>query len=295
MTRSVVVGVDGSPSSRKAVGTAAREAELRGSGLLLVHAFGRPMPHVPPGGPPWNPGGSGVREMVDGTMAEAEQLVHRVAPGVGIARQVTVGEPLVVLEIASRTASLVVVGHRGLSAFGHLLLGSTAGHLAAHARSPVLVVRGRDEPEGPVLLAVDDSPSCAEAVRFAFAEASLRRAGLLAVHAVREGDADAYDGPADPPFVTRDERRLLAHAEQVIDTVVAGPAERHPEVAVRRLPVVGRVRRALIDASGDAQLMVVGARGRGGFAGLLLGSVSQALLHHAQCPLVVARGPESTR
>ncbi|MFD5448137.1 MULTISPECIES: universal stress protein [unclassified Streptomyces] len=288
-TPSVVVGVDGSPSSRQAVRTAAHEAGLRGAELQLVHAFGWTVPHVPPGGPPWNPGGTGVRELVDGTLAEAEELARRVAPQVTVARQVSVGEPLMVLEIASRTASLVVVGHRGLSTFGSLLLGSTAGHLAAHGRCPVLVVRGRDDPAGPVLLAVDEAPASEGAVRFAFAEASMRHADLLAVHVSREGHTDAYDEPADPPFVTRGQREPRVHAEHVIDAALAGFADRYPEVSVRRLPVVGPVRRALIDASAEAQLLVVGARGRGGFTGLLLGSVSQALLHHAHCPLVVAR------
>ncbi|MET8569519.1 universal stress protein [Streptomyces sp. NPDC004783] len=289
MTRPVVAGVDGSPSSRKAVGFAAHEAALRGAELRLVHAFGGAVPHVTPGAPRRHPGAAGTRELVDGTLTEAERLAHRVAPRVEVSREVTVGEPLTVLEIASRTASLVVVGNRGLSTFGSLLLGSTAGHLAAHARCPVLVVRGRDDPDGPVLVAVDEGSASAAAVGFAFAEASLRRADLLAAHVTGEGDPDAYDGPADPPFVTRDERRLRANAEHVIDAALAGARDRYPDVPVRRLPLVGHVRRSLIDASADAQLMVVGARGRGGFPGLLLGSVGHALLHHARCPLVVVR------
>ncbi|AXL87006.1 universal stress protein UspA [Streptomyces sp. CB09001] len=289
MTQTVVVGVDGSPSSSRAVRTAAREAELRGAGLRLVHAFGWPMPHVPPGGPPWNPDTRDVRELADGTLADAERLAREVAPRVETTRHVTVGEPLMVLEIASRTASVVVVGSRGLNAFTSLLLGSTAGHLAAHARCPVLVVRGRGDPNGPVLLGVDDAPACREAVRFAFSEASTRGAELLAVHVSGSGSVDAYDGPADPPFVTRDARRERVHAEHVLDSVLAAPADEYAHVTVRRMPVVGRVRPTLVEASADAQLLVVGARGRGGFAGLLLGSVSQALLHHAQCPVVVAR------
>lgn len=289
MTKPVVVGVDGSPSSLDAVEAAARDAELRGAELRLVHAFGWPSLHMPPGGPPWNPAAAGVRELLDGTLAEAERRARDVAPRVEIARDVTVGEPVMVLEIASRTASLVVVGSRGLSAFGSLLLGSTSAHLAAHGSCPVLVVRGRRNPDGPVLLAVDDAPACEEAVSFAFAEASLRGGELVALHACRPGSPDSYDGPSDPPSVTYDEDHLPEHAEQVLDEALAGRRERYPGVPVRKAPVVGRVRRALIDASADAQLLVVGARGRGGFTGLLLGSVSQAVLHHAKCPVAVVR------
>jgi hypothetical protein len=96
-----------------------------------------------------------VRELLDGTLIKAEQQARRAAPHVETTREVTVGEPLMVLEMESRTATLVVVGSRGLGAFGSLLLGSTAVRLAAHGRCPVLVVRGRPAPSGPVLLAVD--------------------------------------------------------------------------------------------------------------------------------------------
>ncbi|MEU3936987.1 universal stress protein [Streptomyces sp. NPDC029044] len=289
MTKPVVVGVDGSPSSLDAVGVAGHEAAIRGAELRLVHAFGRSSSHLPAGGPAWNPAGAGVRELLDGTLMAAERRARAVAPQVGITRDVTVGEPLVVLEIASRTASVVVVGSRGLGAFGSLLLGSVSGHLAAHGRCPVLVVRGRTDPAGPVLLAVDDSPASEEAVRFAFAEAALRGADLTALHVCRTGSSDVYDGPADPPFVTYDETHLREHAERVLDAALTGPEESHPDVAVLRKPVTGRVRHTLVEASAGAQLLVVGARGRGGFTGLLLGSVSQAVLHHAHCPVAVVR------
>ncbi|CAL9606371.1 Universal stress protein_MSMEI_3859 [Streptomyces sp. enrichment culture] len=289
MVDPVVVGVDGSPSSLAAVEVAAREAALRGAQLRLVHAFGGPSVRVPPRARPWSPAAAGLREMVDGTLAQAERRARGAAPRVEIARDVTVGEPVTVLEIESRTASLVVVGSRGLSAFGSLLLGSTGVHLAAHGRCPVLVVRGGPDPAGPVLLAADGSPAGEAAVAFAFAEASLRGAYLLALHVWSTRTERAYDGPADPPFVTYDEDHLYAEEERMLAEALSGHRERHPDVTVRSRLVRGRVRPALIDASGGAQLVVAGARGRGGFRGLLLGSVSQALLHHAHCPVAVVR------
>ncbi len=289
MNQPVVVGVDGSPSSLEAVETAAREAALRGTGLRLVHAFGRRSAHVPHPGPPWNPAGTGIRELVDGTVAEAERRARDSVPGVEIDRDVVLGEPTTVLVIESRTAALAVVGSHGRGAVAGLLLGSTAGHLAAHGRCPVLVARGRRAPGGPVLLAVDDAPSSAPAVHFAFAEARLRGVGLAAVHVCGPGSADAYDGPADPPFVTYDRGHLRDHAEHVIEAALAGDEQKHRDVRVQHRPVVGRVRHTLIRASEDAGLLVVGARGRGGFTGLLLGSVSQTVLRHARCPVAVVR------
>ncbi|KES09116.1 universal stress protein UspA [Streptomyces toyocaensis] len=289
MEQPVVVGVDGSPSSLEAVGAAAREAALRGVGLRLVHAFGQQSPHGPPAGPPWNPAAAGVRELIDGTLAEAERRARRTGPEVEVSRDVVVGDPSAVLVIASRTASLAVVGSHGHGAVGGLLLGSTAGRLAAHGHCPVLVVRGRTAPGGPVLLAVDDAPVTAPAVRFAFAEARLHGAALTAVHVCRPDSAYAYDGPADPPFVTYDRSHLREHAERVLDVALAGQEQRYRDVAVERRPVVGRVRHTLVGASADARLLVVGARGRGGFAGLLLGSVSRGVLLHARCPVAVVR------
>ncbi|MDW8804538.1 universal stress protein, partial [Streptomyces scabiei] len=261
MSAPVVVGVDGSPAGMAAVETAAHEAALRGVGLRLVHAFGWPGAHVPPGVPPWNPAGVGLRETVDGTMAEAERLVHTVAPGVETIREIGVGEPVMVLEIESRTAALLVVGSRGLGAFAALLLGSTSAHLAAHARCPVMVVRGTPHPAGPVLLAVDGSPSASSAVEFAFAEASTRGTELVALHVWNTRTERVYDGPADPPFVTYDEDRLRDEEERLFAEALSGMRERYPDVAVHRRLVRGRVRASVIEASAGAQLLVVGARG----------------------------------
>ncbi|MEG3631420.1 universal stress protein [Streptomyces poriticola] len=289
MVDPVVVGVDGSPTSLAAAETAAREAQLRGAGLRLVHAFGRPRPHLPPRLPPWNRAATGLREMADGTLAEAERRAHEVAPQLAVEREVVVGEPLTVLEIESRTASLTVIGSRGLGAFTGLLLGSTAVQLSAHGRSPVLVVRGTPDPAGPVLLAADGSPASRGAVEFAFAEASLRGADLIAVHVWNTHTERVYDGPADPPFVTYDENHLHDEEEGALAEALTAPAQRHADVVVHRRLLRGRVRATLIGESAGVALVVVGARGRGGFTGLLLGSVSQAVLHHAHCPVAVVR------
>ncbi|MGW7665201.1 universal stress protein [Streptomyces sp. NPDC054756] len=286
----VVVGVDGSPSSLTAVEAAAREARAHGVALRVVHAFGRPPARIPAGGRPWEPASAaGVPQLIDGTLGEAEERARSAAPGVEAAHEVVVGDPVEVLEIESRTASMIVVGSRGLSRFGALMVGSTAGQLAAHASCPVLVVRGDPRPAGPVLLGVDGSPAARGAVEFAFSEASRHGTDLIALHVWSNRTERAYASPADPPFVTYDEGRLHDEEERVLAEALGGLGDLYPDVRVERRLVRGRVRHTLIEAGADAGLLVVGARGRGGFTGLLLGSVSQAVLHHAPCPVAVVR------
>jgi len=289
----VIVGVDGSPSSLTAVDVAAREARLRGTSLRVVHALGRPAAHLPSGAAPWSPADHGLEPMVHGGLARAEERARAAEPGLEVTRSVVAGDALEVLEIESRSAALTVVGSRGRTGFTGLLLGSTAVHLAAHGHGPLMVVRGRPDPAGPVLLAVDGSPAGERAVEFAFAEAALRGAPLVALHVWNTWSERAYEGPGDPlTAVVADADRLREAEQRLLAGAVAAWQEAYPEVTVERRLVRSRVRNALIDASREAQLVVVGARGSGGFTGLLLGSVSQALLHHAHCPVTVVRGKE---
>lgn len=196
MSGLVVVGVDGSTSSLAAVETAAREARWRGAGLRLVHAFVWPATHVPLDPSPLGTPESALRNMVDieRLVAEAVARARTVAPEVDVTPAVVNGEPLTALEAQSRAAELVVVGSRGMGGFVGLLAGSTAVHLAAHARCPVLVVREQQDPAGPVVLGVDGSPAGERAVDFAFAEAVQRAVGMVAVHAWTP-----WNAPMSPP------------------------------------------------------------------------------------------------
>ncbi|WAZ23893.1 universal stress protein [Streptomyces cinnabarinus] len=263
----VVVGVDGSSSSLAAVDEAVREARRRRGELRVVHAFSWP---VRPMYAPLDP--SPLNHLAH----EAAQRARSLAPDVEVTEAVVTGDTVAVLEAESRAGDLLVVGPRGMGGFIGMLLGSTAASLAAHSQCPVMVVREEPADTGPVVVAVDGSPVGEKAIEFAFAEAALREAELLAVHAWLPD----YAPPGTSP---ESAERLLAQA-------VAGRAERYPDVTVRHEVLSGETREALIETSRTAQLMVVGARGRGGFAGLLLGSVSQALLHHGHCPVTVVRG-----
>ncbi|MEU9710301.1 universal stress protein [Streptomyces sp. NPDC047967] len=303
MSGLVVVGADGSESGFAAVEVAAREAQARGTGLRVVHALVWPvmytLPRPFPGGtsplgpPPMDLSEARLREMAEGLVAEAVGRARAVAPDVEVSHAVVAGEPLTVLEAESRTAELVVVGSRGLGAFTGLLAGSTAVHLVAHGRCPVLVVREQSGADGPVVLGVDGSAAGEPAVDFAFATAERRKAPLVALHAWTTWNAllpapqDASAPYANPPGALAEEEETL------LSEALAGHRARYPDVAVEHRVVHGPTREALIDASRSAQLMVVGARGRGGFAGLLLGSVSQAVLHHAHCPVAVVRAADA--
>lgn len=144
-----------------------------------------------------------------------------------------------------------------------------------------------------MILAVDGSEAGEAAVGFAFAEAALRKAPLVALHVWNTFSERAYEGPGDPlTAVVADVDRIREAEQRLLDETVAPWRKVHPEVVVERRLVRSRIRPALIDASRGAQLVVTGARGRGGFTGLLLGSVSQALLHHAHCPVTIVRGKE---
>jgi len=284
VSRSVVVGADGSPSSLAAVDLAADEARLRGVGLRVVHAFIWPYFRVPLGPSVAGPPEGGLRHEAERILAEAVERAHDAAPEVDVHGQIVTGGGSAVLVAEARDAGMVVVGDRGLGGFSGLLLGSVAVQLAAHAECPVLVVRGHPRPSGPVVLGVDGSPAASAAVAHAFDEARLREAPLVALHAwlrpVAQGPGDILPVVFDVNAVRDAEARLLAEA-------VAGCREQYPDVCVRQDLVRGPARAALIDRSAEAQLLVVGTRGRGGIRGLLLGSVSQAVLHHAACPVLV--------
>ena len=286
--RPVVAGVDGSEGALAAVGWAAAEAARRRLPLRLVAA------HTWPAGGLVGDPGLGVdprvvlRDMVLGHLAAAAATASAAAAGLAVEQVEVDGDPAAVLAGESERAELVVLGDRGLGGFTGLLLGSVADALSARAACPVVVVRGVEtdpavpRPE-PVVVGVDGSPGSTAALAFAVEAAVLRSVPLVAVHAWRDVLVDTTMAPlVDWDAVESDEREVLAER-------LAGIRTTYPDLVVRRLVVRDRPARALVDESRSAQLVVVGSRGRGGVQGLLLGSVSQQLLHHAHCPVAVVR------
>ena len=287
--RPVVAGVDGSESALAAVRWAAAEAARRRLPLRLVAA------HTWPAGGLVGDPGLGVnprtvlRDMVLGHLAAAaDAAASAAASGLAVEQVEVEGDPAAVLVGESERAELVVLGDRGLGGFTGLLLGSVAVALSARGACPVVVVRGVEtdpvvpRPD-PVVVGVDGSPGSTAALAFAVEAAVLRGVPLVAVHAWRDVLVDATMAPlVDWDAVESDEREVLAER-------LAGIRTTYPDLVVRKLVVRDRPARALVDESRSAQLVVVGSRGRGGVQGLLLGSVSQQLLHHAHCPVAVVR------
>lgn len=269
----VVAGVDGSACSLHAVRWAAREAARRDAPLLLLHTAFVPSPE------PYTPMRlprsyrEAVLEQGSEWLAEAGKAVLEAAPQVAVHSEQRVGLAASHLVRASASAELLVVGSSGLGAVGSLIIGSVAAEIAAHARCPVVVVRGQrlelaPAEGGPVVVGVDGSAQGEAAVRFAFEMAASRDVPLIAVHAVHRSGALLPD----------DARRQLR------DGLV-----RYPGVEVRELIIQDRPTRGLLTAASDAQLIVVGCRGRGGFTGLTLGSTSHGVLHRATCPVALVR------
>ncbi|WP_327319568.1 universal stress protein [Streptomyces sp. NBC_01235] len=266
MNGPVLVGVDGSASSLAAVEAAAREADRLGVELRLAHAFEWSAAQVPPGVSPWDPGAVGAGGSADGALTEAERRARVAAPGLRITHTVLMGEPLTVLETESRGASLTVVGSRPASRSAGGRRGSVALRLSAHGGPPVLMVRGRPDPAGPVVLACDHGHVGRGAAEFAFAEASARGTDVV----VLNGSGTRHGQPQDRP-----------------DDTLAALRKQYPDISVRRPRVRGGTRRAVVEASTHAQLVVIGTRGRGGSATAWPARVSRAALRHADCPVAV--------
>ncbi|WP_177204309.1 MULTISPECIES: universal stress protein [unclassified Streptomyces] len=294
MNSPVIVGVDGSRSGLDAVDLAAYEASLRSVPLRIVHAFGRSPAHPYAGAAPWHTAHQGLGPMVHGVLARAEERARAAAPGIEVGRSVVAGDAREVLRIESRSAVLAVVGGGGRrSGLAGLVSESTAVHLAAHGHCPLLSVRGRRDRTGPVLLAVDGSPAGGAAVEFAFAEAAMRGAPLLALHVWNTWSERAYRHAGDPlSAAVADVDRLRTAEQELLRAAVAPWQRAFPDVVVELRLLRSRIRPALTAAGRDAQLIVAGARGRGGVSGRLLGSVSQGLLRHARCPVAVVRGED---
>ena len=290
MSSPIVVGFDGSVTSRRAVTWAVHEARSRDLPVLLVRSYEPPATSVALGY-----GGVIPGSLVEDLRAEEERQlsagVESAAaemPGTDVSGRLLVGSPASAILREAEDASMVVLGSRGLGGFRGLLLGSVGQQVSSHASVPVVVVRGASDrqPQGRVLVAVDGSDASRAAIAFAFDFAARHR---LALHAVHAWEVPVFDAPGVtvPPSlafeeVEDEEIRLTSEA-------MSGWRQDFPDVAVTDEALHGSAERLIVEATATADLLVVGSRGRGGFSGLLLGSVSQAALHHSHCPVAVVR------
>ncbi|MEW2478368.1 universal stress protein [Mycobacterium sp. NPDC049093] len=281
----IVVGVDGSPASDNAVAWAARDAALRGVELTLVHALPGAM------SPVWLDVALpqdywDYQDQLGQDVLDAAQRIAQEAAGahpLHIVTKAVPGHAVATLIEYSRRADLVVVGSRGLSKWGRRLLGSVSSSLALHAHGPMAVIPHNERPPtAPVVVGVDGSPASELATAIAFDEASRRGVELVVLHTWTDLNFEF-------PAVKWED--LSSEAERALSEQLAGWGERYPDVAVRRVVMPDEPARQLLAQAETAQLVVVGNRGRGGFAGMLLGSVSSAVVHSSTAPVIVARQP----
>jgi nucleotide-binding universal stress UspA family protein len=221
--------------------------------------------------------------LVDAAVDEARGF----APGVNVRGQVLLGRIGSALMDAAAADDLLVVGGRGLGGFTGLLLGSVSQRLATHAAGPVVVVRGRPDATGPVVVGADGSDGSRDALAVAFEEAATRASRVVAVRAYTPF-SQTWQASMAPYAEDPDERRAAEQRALVEDL---RPWQRKfPEVDLDCVVEAGHATAVLAGRSGTAQLLVIGTRGHGGLDGLLLGSVGLGLLHHAECPVMIVRG-----
>jgi len=279
----IVVGVDGSEHSRLAVKWAGDEADRRGSLLLLLFAqIGEP-DHLPP----WYQRGNGEVSAGEAVVDDAFGLVATRHPSVMARTEVVEWPPALALTVASRSAELLVVGARGLGGFKELLLGSVSDQCIQYSHCPVVVV-SKDPDEGKVdgpriVVGIDGSFGSSQALHWALDEAGVRSATVEAIYAWQYPPIGAYIlGPPEG---------FEASGQEIVDGALEFHKRWAPEVPFAAVAHLGATVPALLDASRDADLLVVGARGHGSFSDVLLGSVAHQCARHGHGTVVVTRPP----
>jgi nucleotide-binding universal stress UspA family protein len=282
------VGVDGSAASYAAVGWAAHEATMRRLTIKLVYVVAPTL--------------IASAEAPNDTITQAQEIkarqvldsARRIVDDVqGEARlkvrvEVRYGGVLLTLVDASRDAQMIVVGARGLDQFGWRTVGSVSSGLLHHAHCSVVIIRDPDSvgpgsrDDAPVLLGIDGSPASEAATALAFDEAVRRGVPLIALHAW--SDVGVF------PILGMDWHVYRDEGDEALGERLAGWQEIYPDVQVHRRLVCDVPARWLVNESDSAQLVVLGSRGRGGFEGLHLGSVSSAVAQSARVPVIVVRG-----
>jgi nucleotide-binding universal stress UspA family protein len=299
-TGRIVVGYDGSAPADAALDWAAEQAEQHQVPITVISVadYTGMLPDIY-GSTAWP---TLFREEAQRIAARGVQRARKIAPSIEVTAEVEIGHAAGILIEASRTAQSLVVGTRGHGELTGTLLGSVGFEVSSHAQVPVIVVRGDTSapgPRRPVLVGVDDSAGARTAVDFAADRAAEAGAPLIVATAYRPASSlvwteSGYYGTATPEPSNFDATARTAAGNMT--TAAARQAKEHrPALDVQELVITGPPARELAEAADGCALLVVGTRGRGGFAGLLLGSVSHRVIHSAPCPVAIvpAGGPQT--
>ncbi|XUL91709.1 universal stress protein [Streptomyces galilaeus] len=297
MVRTVVTGLDGSPESRAAAEWAAREAELRGLPLKVVHVW-EPAPDPLAQAPLL--GAETQQHWSRRIPREAGEGLRLRHPGLDVTEDQVTGTPADALLDAAKGAELLVLGSRGLSGVGGFLVGSVGLSVVARAELPVVLVRAGEQaadehvkgsagrpstetPYRPVVLGLDADTPADAVIEFAFAEAARRGTALRVVYGWNLPPYYAYGLAMDAGL--NDE---LSREETTALTEALRPwREKHPDIQVALEPRVGSAADHLVDASREASLVVIGRRIRSRALGAHIGPVAHGVLHHAVAPVAV--------
>ncbi len=283
----ILVGADGSPESEAAIRWATHEAVMRDQPLTLLHA-------IPPVVVSWpvaylessfaESQETHARDVIE----KAQKTVHAStgeAQPPAVRTEVRHIDAASALVTASHDAYMTVVGSRGLGTIGRAVLGSVSGGLVHHGHGPIAIIDADQshspDAASPVLVGVDGSRASEDATALAFDEASRRGVDLVALHAW--SDVGVF------PVLGMDWHQYEDQGHEVLAERLAGWQDQYPDVHVRRRIVCDQPSRWLIEESQTAQLVVVGSHGRGGFTGMLLGSVSSKVAQASKAPVIVVR------
>lgn len=282
--RAIVIGIDGTPASEIALRWAVAEASTRALPLRVVAVYELPTPsvvtaytYVPGQIPP-----PAFQERFDSAVAYARDRLDEGA----VSAALVSGRPAQVILTETAGAEVLVVGSPGHSTVGGIVVGSVSAAAAGHAQCPVVVVRQNVvQNDAGIVVGVDGSPNANEALEFAIEHARSHGYPVTVVHGWDPfEDIDPAVWTPDRAAHRRDER------EAWLTELVKPYQEKYPYVRLTTQVVDARPAEALATLSKAARMVIVGSRGHGGFAGLVLGSVSQNLLHHARCTVVVMHG-----
>ena len=284
-TKEILVGTDGTAASQAAVQWAAGEAERRHRLLRIMHVFDWEWRSAR-----YESGTEYIdvsRQLADAVVAGASAQARAVAPAVQLELDTLIGNPAPCLLEAAAEAELVVLGSRGRGGFASLLLGSVSQRVATHATCPVVVVRGRGNvTEGPVVVGVDDSPRAEHVLATAFEAATGRETSLAVIRTYLPSPPLWMAGVPVADYATPKED---AEEHARVEELLAPWRHKFPEVKVDVMVSHDSPAAVLTGVSHGAQLVVVGSHGHGSIAAALLGSTGLQLLHHADCPVLIAR------